>query len=71
MALNVIDLANTYHALGYSAYLLLDVLWFYRWSLRATKMIFNVKVSNCKRGHRCMLPVLTQIGVVFRVRFAS
>ena len=34
-------------------------------------MIFNVRVSKLKKGHRCMLPVLTQIGVVFRVRFAS
>ena len=48
MALNVIDLANTYHALGYNAYLLLDVLWFFRWSLRATEMILNVRVSNSK-----------------------
>ena len=46
MALNVIDLANTYHALGYSAYLLLDVLWFIRWSSGATEMILNVRVSN-------------------------
>ena len=45
-AFNVINLANTYHALGYSAYLLLDVLWFFRWSLRATEMILNVRVSN-------------------------
>ena len=48
IAFNVIDLANTYHALGYGAYLLLDVMWFFRWSLRATEMIFNVRVSNCK-----------------------
>ena len=34
-------------------------------------MILNVRVSNSKRGHNCMLPVLTQIGVVSRVRFAS
>ena len=44
--INVINLANTYHALGYSAYLLLDVLWFFRWSLRATEMMLNVRVSN-------------------------
>ena len=43
---NVINLANTYHALGYSAYLLLDVLWFFRWPLRATEMMLNVRVSN-------------------------
>ena len=48
MALNFIDLANTYHALRYNAYLLLDVLWFFRWSLRAIEMILNVRVSNCK-----------------------
>ena len=46
MAFNVINLANTYHGLGYSAYLLLDVLWFFRWSLRATEMMLNVRVSN-------------------------
>ena len=71
IAFNVINLANTLHASGYSAYLLLDALWFIRWSLRATEIILNVRVSNCKRDHRCMLPVLTQIGVVSRVRFAS
>ena len=34
-------------------------------------MVLNVRGFKLKRGHRCMLPVLTQIGVVFRVRFAS
>ena len=48
IALNVINSANTYHASGYSAYLFLDALWFIRWSLRASEMIFNVRVSNCK-----------------------
>ena len=33
-------------------------------------MILNVRFQT-KRGCRCMFPVLTQIGVVFRVRFAS
>ena len=28
-------------------------------------MILNVRVSNCK-GARCMLPVLTQIGIDFK-----
>ena len=55
------DLANTLHASGYSAYLLLDALWFIRWSLRASEIILNARVSNSKRGHNCMLPVLTQI----------
>ena len=34
--------------LGYSAYLLLDVLWFFRWPLRATEMRLDVRVSNLK-----------------------
>ena len=42
------DLANTLHALGYSAYLLLDALWFIRWSLRASEIILNARVSNSK-----------------------
>ena len=45
---DVIDLANTLHASGYSAYLLLDALWFIRWSLRASEMILNVRISNSK-----------------------
>ena len=40
ITLNVIDLANTLHALGSSAYSVRDVLWFYRWSLRASEIIF-------------------------------
>ena len=46
ISFNVFALANTYHALGYSAYLLLDVLLFFRWPLRATEMMLNVRVSN-------------------------
>ena len=65
------DLANTLHASGYSAYLLLDALWFIRWSLRASEIILNARVSNSKMGHNCMLLVLTQIGVVSWVRFSS
>ena len=34
-------------------------------------MIFECYGFKLKNGHRCMLPVLTQIGVVVRVRFAS
>ena len=61
------DLANTLHASGYSAYLLLDALWFIRWSLRASEIILNARVSNSKGA----ITVLTQIGVVSWVRFAS
>ena len=48
IAFNVMDLANTLHALGYSAYLMLDALWFIRWSLRASEIILNARVSNSK-----------------------
>ena len=46
MPFNVITLANTYHALGYSAYLLLDALIFFRWPLRATDVSLNARVLN-------------------------
>ena len=50
IACNVIELANTIHALGLSAYSVREVLWFFRWSLRASEMILNVRVSNSKRA---------------------
>ena len=46
MPFNVITFANTCHALGYSAYLLLDALLFFRWSLRAPEMRLSVRVLN-------------------------
>ena len=46
MPFNVITLANTYHALGYSAYLLLDALLSFRWPLRATEMRLSARVLN-------------------------
>ena len=46
MPFNVITLSNTYHDLGYSAYLLLDALILFRWPLRATEMRLNVRVLN-------------------------
>ena len=46
ISFNVITLANTYHALGYNAYLLLDALLFFRWPLRATEMRLSVRVLN-------------------------
>ena len=46
MPFNVITFANTYCALGYSAYLLLDALIFFRWPLRATEMSLSVRVLN-------------------------
>ena len=46
MPFNVITLDNTCHALGYSAYLLLDGLLFFIWPLRATKMRLSARVLN-------------------------
>ena len=46
MPFNVINLANTYHALGYSAYLLLDALLFFRRPLGATEMRLSARVLN-------------------------
>ena len=46
MPFNVITLANTFHALGYSAYLLVDTLLFFRWPLRATEMRLSARVLN-------------------------
>ena len=46
MPFNVITLANTYHALGYIAYLLLDALIFFRWPLRATEMGLSARVLD-------------------------
>ena len=46
MPFNVVTLANTCHALGYSAYLLVDALIFFRLSLRATEMRLSVRVLN-------------------------
>ena len=46
MPFNVITLVNTCHALGYSAYLLVDALIFFRWPLRATVRRLNARVLN-------------------------
>ena len=46
MPFDVITLVNTCHALGYSAYLLVDALLFFRWPLRATVRRLNARVLN-------------------------
>ena len=48
MPFNVITLVNTCHALGFSAYLLVDALIFFRWPLRATEMRLSARVLNLK-----------------------
>ena len=46
MSFNVIPLVNTYHALGFSAFLMLDALTFFRCHLRAMELRLNARVSN-------------------------
>ena len=46
MPFNIFTLVNTCHALGYSAFLLLDALIFFRWPLRATEMRLSGRVLN-------------------------
>ena len=46
MPFNVIPLVNTCHALGLSAYLMLDALISFRCDLRATEMRLSARVLN-------------------------
>ena len=46
MPFNVFLLVNTCHALGFSAYLMVDALIFFRWPLRVIEMRLNARVSN-------------------------
>ena len=46
MPFNVVPLVNTYHALGFSAFLMLDALTFFRCHLRAMELRLNARVSN-------------------------
>ena len=62
MLFNVFPLVNTCHALGFSAFLMVDALTFFRCHLRATEMRLNSRFSNCW-NIECTVLVLTQIGV--------
>ena len=46
MTFNVFPLVNTCHALGFSAFLMIDALIFFRFYLRAIEMRLNARVSN-------------------------
>ena len=46
MPFNVVPLVNTWHALGFSACLMLDALISFRYHLRAMEMRLNARVSN-------------------------
>ena len=46
MPFNVFPLVNAFHALGFSAFLMVDALTFFRCHLRAIGMRLNARVSN-------------------------
>ena len=46
MLFNVFPLDNTCHALGFSAFLMVDALTFFRFHLRAIEMRLNARVLN-------------------------
>ena len=46
MPFNVVPLVNTCHALGFSEFLMLDALTFFRCHLRAMELRLNARVSN-------------------------
>ena len=46
MLFNIFPLVNTCHALGVSAFLMLDALIFFRCHLRAIEMRLNANFSN-------------------------
>ena len=46
MPFNVFLLVNTCHALGFSAFLMVDALIFFRWPLRAIEMRLDARVLN-------------------------
>ena len=46
MPFNVFPFVNTCHALGFSAFLIVDALTFFRCHLRTIEMRLNARVSN-------------------------
>ena len=46
MPFNVFTLVNTYHALGFSAFLMLDALTSFRFHLQAIEIRLNARVLN-------------------------
>ena len=46
MSFNVFPLVNTFHALGFSVFLMVDALTFFRCHLRAIEMRLNARVLN-------------------------
>ena len=68
MLFNVFLWVNTCHALGFSVFLMVDRLTFFRCHLRATKIRLMMHFSNCW-NIKCLVSVLAEIGVFLRVGF--
>ena len=70
MLFNVFPLVNTCHALGFSAFLMVDALTFFRCHLRAIEMRLNARFST-NWNIECSVFDLTQIRVFLRLGFIA
>ena len=70
MPFNVFPLINTCHALGFSAFLMVDALTFFRCHLRAIEMKLNARFQT-DWDVECLVFDLTQIGMVLRLGFIA
>ena len=64
MLFNVFSLVNTWHALGFSVFLMVDTLTFIRCHLRTTESRLNAPFSTAET-----LNAVVQIGRLLRVGF--
>ena len=65
-AINVFPLVNTWHALGFSVFLMVDTLTFFRCHLRPTEIRLNV--FYCW-NIECSVNAYGQVGMFLRVGF--
>ena len=68
MLFNVFSLVNTWHALGFSVFLMVDTLTSIRCHLRATESRLNALFFNYW-NIKCSVNVMVQIGMLLRVGF--
>ena len=68
MLFNVFSLVNTWHALAFSVFLMVDTLTSIRCHLRSTESRLNALFSNCW-NIKCSVNSMVQIGMLLRVGF--
>ena len=68
MLFNVFSLVNTWHALGFSVFLMIDTLTSIRCHLRATESRLNALFFN-SWNIKCSVNAMVQIGMLLRVGF--